>query len=106
LVYRRPTRVDDVDQHQRCVVGQVNEDVVRRVVVAVPRQLDPLAPDFQCAVVLERLLWRRSSGVIVTKQELAGLIVLVTASPARLDAGGRRNLLSAGISSNLAGAFH
>ncbi len=29
LVHRRPARIDDVDEHQRVVVGQVDEDVVR-----------------------------------------------------------------------------
>ena len=55
-VNRRPARVDDVDEHQRVVVGQVDEDVVGRVVGAVPGELDAFAADLERAAVLERLL--------------------------------------------------
>src|ERR1700676_3078943 len=75
LIHRCPARVDDVDQHERFVVGQVNDNIVRRVVVAEPRQLDPPSRDLQCAAVLERLLGRWPSRVVVTKQELPGLLV-------------------------------
>src|SRR5216683_2713969 len=43
---RRPSRVDDVDQHQRVVVRKVDVDVVRRVIRPAPRELDALATDF------------------------------------------------------------
>ena len=39
----RPPGVDDVDEHEGVVVREVDEDVVRRVVGAVPRQLDAFA---------------------------------------------------------------
>jgi hypothetical protein len=64
-VDRRPTRVDDVDEHERVVVGQVDDDVVGRVVRAVPGQVDALAADLQRPVVLERLLVRGSGRVVV-----------------------------------------
>ena len=74
-VDRRPARIDDVDQHQRVVVGQVDDDVVRRVVGAVPGQLDPLTADLQGAAVLERLLVRGSGRVVVAQQQPPGLLV-------------------------------
>ena len=57
------------------MVGQVDEDVVRRVVGAVPGQLDALASDLERAPVLERLLRRGPRGVVVAQQQLAGLLV-------------------------------
>ena len=75
LVDRRPARVDDVDEHQRVVVGQVDEDVVRRVIGAVPGELDALASDLESAAVLEGLFRRGPCGVVVAQQELPRLLV-------------------------------
>ena len=61
----RPPDVDDVDEHHRVVVRQMDIDVVRQMIGAVPRQLDALAGDVKSAAVLERLFrcgraaWRR-----------------------------------------------
>src|SRR3979409_2026481 len=38
-VDRRPARVDDVHEHQRVVIGQVDEDVVRRGVGGMPGEV-------------------------------------------------------------------
>ena len=75
LVHRRPAWVDDVDEHERVVVGQVDEDVVGRVVCAVPGQLDALAADLQRAAILEGLFGCGPRGVVVPQQELPGLLV-------------------------------
>jgi hypothetical protein len=75
LAHRRPARVDDVDEHQGVVVGQVNEDVVRRMVAAVPGQLDALAADLKRVPVLEGLLRCGPRGVVVAQQQVAGLLV-------------------------------
>src|SRR5205807_3482272 len=72
---RRPSRVDDVDQHQRVVVRKVGVDVVRRMIRAAPRKLDAFATDFQRAAVGERLLRRRPRGVVVPQQQTLGLLV-------------------------------
>src|SRR6266536_505028 len=72
---RGPARIDDVDQHQRVVIGQVDGDVVRRVVGAVPCEIDPLPADLERARVLEGLLVRRPRRVVVPKQEPTGLLV-------------------------------
>ena len=74
-VDRRPARVDDVDQHQRVVVGQVDDDVVGRVVGAVPGQVDPLAADLERAAILEGLLVRGSRRVVVAQQQAPGVLV-------------------------------
>ena len=68
LADRRPARVDDVDEHERVVVGQMDEDVVRRVIGAVPGQLDALASDLEGATVLEGLFWCGPGGVVVAEQ--------------------------------------
>src|SRR6202012_196284 len=47
VVDRYPAGVDHVDEHQGVVPGEVDVDVVRRVVRPVPGQFDPLAADFQ-----------------------------------------------------------
>jgi hypothetical protein len=70
---RRPARIDDVDQHQRVVVGEV--DVVGRVVGAVPGQVDPLAADLERASILKGLLVRWPGRVVVAQQEALGLLV-------------------------------
>src|SRR5262249_59965540 len=49
VVDRHPARVDDVDEHQGVVVRKVDVDVVRRVVGAVPGQLDAFTADVQGA---------------------------------------------------------
>ena len=55
------------------MVGQVDEDVVRGVVGAVPRQLDPLAADVQGVAVLEGDVRRRTGRVVVAEQQPPGL---------------------------------
>ena len=62
-------------EHHRVVVGQVDEDVVGRVVGAVPGEVDPLAADLEGALVLERLLVRRPRRVVVPQQERSRLLV-------------------------------
>jgi hypothetical protein len=57
------------------VVGQVDDDVVGRVVGAVPREVDPLAADLERAAVLERLLVRRSRRIVVAEQQPPRLFV-------------------------------
>jgi hypothetical protein len=57
------------------VVGQVDEDVVGRVVSAVPGQIDALAADLDRAVVLEGLVVRLARRVVVAEQEVACLLV-------------------------------
>src|ERR1700734_730508 len=49
-----PAGVDDVDEHQGVVAGEVDVDVVRRVVGPVPGQFDPLAADLEGVAVGER----------------------------------------------------
>ena len=56
VVDGHPAGVDDIDEHERVVVGEVDVDVVRRVVGAVPGQLDPLAAHLQRVGVGERHL--------------------------------------------------
>jgi hypothetical protein len=57
------------------VVGQVDDDVVRGVVGAVPGQVDSLAADRERAAVLEGLLIRGSRRVVVAQQQAPGLVV-------------------------------
>ena len=57
------------------MVGEVDEDVVRRVVRAVPGQLDALAPDLKGVTVGEGHFWRRAGRVVVAQQQPAGLLV-------------------------------
>jgi hypothetical protein len=68
-------RCNDVDQHQRVVVGQVDDDVVGRMVGAVVGEIDPVAADHERAPVRERLVVRGASRVVVAEQELARLLV-------------------------------
>ena len=53
VVDGHPSRVDDVDQHERVVVREMDVDVVRRVVGPVVGQLDPFTADLQRVAVLE-----------------------------------------------------
>jgi hypothetical protein len=57
------------------VIGQVDVDVVGRVVGAEPRQVDALTADLEAALVLERLLWRGPRRVVVAQEEAARLLV-------------------------------
>jgi hypothetical protein len=75
LANRRPARVDYVDEHQRVVVGEMDEDVVGRVVGAVPGQLDAFASDLEGAAVLEGLFWWGPGGVVVAEQQFPRLLV-------------------------------
>ena len=54
---------------------EMNVDVVRRVIGAVPGQLDPLAPDLQGVAVGEGHLRYRPGRVVVPQQEPPGLLV-------------------------------
>ncbi|MCW2895257.1 MAG: hypothetical protein JWO75_4746 [Actinomycetia bacterium] len=75
VVDGHPAGVDDVDEHEGVVVGEVDVDVVRRVVGAVPGQLDPLAPHLQGVAVGERHLRHRPGRVVVPPQEPRGVLV-------------------------------
>jgi hypothetical protein len=57
------------------VVGEVDDDVVGRVVGAVPGQVDALAADLEGATVAEGLFVRRPRRVVVAQQEAPGLLV-------------------------------
>ena len=46
----------------------MDEDVVGRVIGAVPGELDPLASDLEGAAVLEGLFWWGPLRVVVTEQ--------------------------------------
>src|SRR6201996_605968 len=65
VVDRYPAGVDHVDEHQGVVVGEVDVDVVRRVVGPVPGQFDALAADFQGVAVGEGHVRDGAGGVIV-----------------------------------------
>src|SRR6266516_5575059 len=67
VVDRHPARVDHVDEHQRVVVREVDVDVVRRVVGAVPGQLDTLAPDLEGVTVGEGDIRQRAGLVFVAE---------------------------------------
>jgi hypothetical protein len=54
------------------VIGEVDDDVVGRVVGAVPGQVDALAADFEGAAVAEGLFVRRPRRVVVAKQAVRG----------------------------------
>src|SRR5579863_4629985 len=70
-----PAGVDHVDEHQGVVVGEVNVDVVGRVVGPVPGKFDPLAADFQGVAVGEGDVGGGAGGVVVAQQQPAGLVV-------------------------------
>src|SRR2546429_9410751 len=53
VVDGHPAGVDDVDEHERVVVREMDVDVVRRVVGPVVGQLDPFAADLELVAVLE-----------------------------------------------------
>jgi hypothetical protein len=74
VVDGHPAGVDDVDHHQGVVVREVDEDVLRRMVGAVPGQLDALAAHLQGVTVGEGHLRRRPCRVVIAKQP-AGLLV-------------------------------
>jgi hypothetical protein len=57
------------------VVGQVDDDVVGRVVGAVPGEIDALAADLERARVLEGLLVRRPGRVVVSQQQPPRLLM-------------------------------
>ena len=48
--------------------GRWDKDVVRRVIGAVPGQLDALAPHLEGTAVLEGFLWRGPCGIVVAEQ--------------------------------------
>jgi hypothetical protein len=57
------------------VVGQVDDDVVGRVVGTVPGEVDALAADLERARVLEGLLVRGPGRIVVAQQQLARLLM-------------------------------
>src|SRR6185437_2107387 len=75
VVDRHPAGVDHVDEHQRVVVGEVDVDVVGRVVRAVPGQFDALAADLEGVGVGEGDVGERAGRVLVTQQQALGLVV-------------------------------
>jgi hypothetical protein len=74
VVDRHPAGVDHVDEHQRVVAGEVDVDVVRGVVGAVPGQLGALPPDLQGVAVGEGHL-RHRPGRVAVAQQPPGLLV-------------------------------
>jgi hypothetical protein len=57
------------------VIGQMDEDVVPRVIGAVPGQLDAFTSDLEDTPVREGLLGRGPRGIVVTKQQPPRLLV-------------------------------
>jgi hypothetical protein len=75
VVDRHPSRIHDVDEHQRVVVREVDEDVVRRVVRALEARLDPLASDLEGVGVLEGDVRDGTRRVAVPNEEPLGFLV-------------------------------
>ena len=75
VVDGHPAGIDDVDQHQRVVVGEVDVAVVRRVIGPVPRKLDAFTADLERAAILEGLLGSRAGRIVVAQQEPPRLLV-------------------------------
>src|SRR5258708_17247194 len=75
VVDRHPAGVDDVDEHQRVVVREMDVDVVRRVVGAAPGEFDALSAYLKRVAVGEGYLWHGPGWVTVPEQEPAGLLV-------------------------------
>ncbi len=73
VVDRQPAGIDDVDEHERVVVREVNVDVVRRMVGAMPGELNALPGHLQRVAVGE--CHPRSGRVVIPQQEPAGLLV-------------------------------
>ena len=75
VVDRHPAGVDDVDEHQRVVVREMDVDIVRRVVGAAPGQLDALSPDLERVSIGEGHIRHRPGRVVVPDKKPAGLLV-------------------------------
>ena len=75
VVDGHPAGVHHVDEHQRVVLGEVDVDVVRRVVGATPGQLDALTANLQRVLVRERHLGQRPGRVVIALQQPPGLLV-------------------------------
>jgi hypothetical protein len=75
VVDGHPAGVDDVDEHEGVVAREMDVDVIRRVVGAVPGQLDSLPSHLQGVSVGERHLGHRAGRVVVTQQEPPGFLV-------------------------------
>src|ERR1700722_13721304 len=74
VVDRYPAGVDDVDEHQGVVVGEVDVDVVGGVVGAVEGQLDALAAGLQGVGVGEGHVGQRPGRGAAAAQEPAGFL--------------------------------
>src|SRR6478735_6246328 len=75
VVDGHPPGVDDVDEHERVVVRKVDVNVVRRVVGAVPGQLDAFPAAVQGVAVGEGHRRCGPGRVVVTQQQAPGLLV-------------------------------
>src|SRR2546423_335053 len=71
----RPPAVHDVDEHQRVVIWEMDIAVVRRVIGAVPGELDALTGDAQGTTIRKRLFRRRPGRVVVAQEEPPRLLV-------------------------------
>ena len=72
-VERHPAGQEDVDQHERVVVGKVDVAVVRGVVGAVPREVNTLPAHVECVLGLEGDVRDRPGRVVLACQQLPGL---------------------------------
>src|SRR5260370_24475089 len=75
VVDGHPAGVDDVDEHQGVVARKGDVDVVRRVVGAVPGQLDALPAHLQGVAAGEGHVRHGPGRVVVPQQQPPGLLV-------------------------------
>jgi hypothetical protein len=72
-VERHPAGQEDVDQHERVVVGKVDVAVVRGVVGAVPREVNTLPTHVECVLGPEGDVRDWPGRVVLACQQLLGL---------------------------------